>query len=235
MTPPAALSLAAVSHDLKDPLAAIEVALDFALEQEWASDATPGAGTLSLVRRQLTAAHRAAQRMRRLIVSTLDRGTAEDAPETRTPTPVVAAELVTDVVELYGGVARTREVTLSAELAADLPPLLVRADPILRALGNLLGNAVKFTPRGGRVAVRAAASAGAVTLTVADTGPGLPEEALGHVFRRFWQAPETAHLGTGAGLLIVRMLVEDEGGTVGVRATQGRGAEFWMTLPARGS
>ena len=106
MTPPAALSLAAVSHDLKDPLAAIEVALDLALEQEWAGEATPGSATLSLVRRQLTAAHRAAQRMRRLIVSTLDRGAAEESVETRTPTPVVAAELVTEVVELHGGVAR---------------------------------------------------------------------------------------------------------------------------------
>jgi len=202
-TRPSRTTLAAVSHDLKDPLAAIEPALDFAL----------------------------------------DRTTVDPEPEPRAIVPVSAAELVDEVAELYAGVARVCGVTLVVTCDADLPALVVRADPVLRALGNLLGNAIKFTPHGGRVAVRAtratrASRAGAastrpaVTIAVADTGPGIPPDALPHLFRRFWQAPATAHLGTGAGLLIARMLVEDEGGTVGVHSLEGSGAEFSVTLPA---
>jgi len=240
-------SLAAVSHDLKDPLASIEMALDFALEQEWtgdAGDAGAARATMALVRRQLAAAHRAAQRMRRLIVSTLDR--VADAEPEEVPlelladhapaTPAVSAgELLTEIVEQYGAAARARGVTLVHSCDASLPALRVHADAVLRALGNLLGNAVKFTPAGGRVTVGAAATPDGVTITIRDTGPGLPPDARRHLFRRFWQAPATAHLGSGAGLLIARMLVEEEGGTIGFRDAHddaAPGAEFWITLPA---
>src|SRR5207302_10427686 len=124
---------------------------------------------------------------RRLIVATLDRGGAEMEPDGRAVTPVAATELVDEIVELYAGIARARGITLVAECERGLPPLLVSPDPILRALGNLLGNALKCTPRGGHVVVRATASADAVAITVADTGPGVPSEALSKLFRGFWQ------------------------------------------------
>ena len=109
-------------------------------------------------------------------------------------------------------------------------------DRLLQVLWNLLSNAIKFTPAGGRIAVGAAAHAGSVTLSVADTGIGISEEHLPHVFQRFWQA-ETGtsreYAGLGIGLALARHLVEMHGGTIAARSEgPGRGAIFSVTLPA---
>jgi signal transduction histidine kinase len=99
-------------------------------------------------------------------------------------------------------------------------------------LSNLLGNAVKYTPRGGRVIVRAARAGDQLAFEVEDTGPGLSAEAQAHVFERFWQAPETAAQGAGLGLYIARGIVEAHGGRIEVESEPGHGALFRFTLPA---
>jgi PAS domain S-box-containing protein len=109
-------------------------------------------------------------------------------------------------------------------------PAVVDRERILQVLVNLLGNAVKFTPAGGRVVVGAARESGSVRLWVADSGPGVPREHLGHLFQRGWQA-EPRGGGRGLGLYICRLIVEAHGGSIRVDRASGGGAEFMVLLP----
>jgi signal transduction histidine kinase len=109
-------------------------------------------------------------------------------------------------------------------------PAVVDRERILQVLVNLLGNAVKFTPTGGRIVVGAASESGSVRLWVADSGHGVPREHLGHVFERGWQADPKAG-GRGLGLYICRLIVEAHGGTIQVERGSGGGASFVVLLP----
>jgi signal transduction histidine kinase len=111
---------------------------------------------------------------------------------------------------------------------------LVSADRerVLQVLANLIGNALKFTPKGGEIKILANLEPSEVRFTVQDTGPGIPAEHLNHVFDRYWQAKSTAKLGTGLGLSIAKGIVEAHGGRIWVESPPGSGAAFQFTLPA---
>ncbi len=111
----------------------------------------------------------------------------------------------------------------------------VDRDRILQVLSNLLGNALKFTPPGGRVQVEAHAGDAAVIVRVTDTGPGIAADELPHVFDRFWQGAKARRAGAGLGLAIAKGIVEAHGGTIFARSVPGRGATFTFTLPRGGS
>jgi signal transduction histidine kinase len=98
-------------------------------------------------------------------------------------------------------------------------------------IGNLLDNAVKFSPQGGRVEVGLARNGGSVRLSVADQGPGIPEEEREAVFARFYQARGNSHGGTGVGLAVVRGLIELHGGHVELASQVGVGSVFTVVLP----
>jgi signal transduction histidine kinase len=98
--------------------------------------------------------------------------------------------------------------------------------------GNLIGNAIKFTPKGGTIKVSAEPREGGETLfSVADTGPGIPLDDLPHVFDRYWQARKTARLGTGLGLSISKGIVEAHDGRIWAESAPGQGATFFFTIP----
>ena len=101
-------------------------------------------------------------------------------------------------------------------------------------LGNLLTNALKYTPRGGRIWLSAAADPLGVRFAVEDTGAGIAAESLPHVFDRFWHGRRASRPGGGLGLPIVRGIVEAHGGTVDVRSTIGEGSWFSFTIPIAG-
>src|SRR5262249_35574559 len=108
----------------------------------------------------------------------------------------------------------------------------VDAGQLGRALDNLLDNALRYTPRGGRVALAASAQDGKVTLAVSDSGPGIAPQYLPHIFERFFRVPGQSEGGTGLGLAIVREVATAHGGSATCESRPGEGATFRLTLPA---
>jgi signal transduction histidine kinase len=127
--------------------------------------------------------------------------------------------------------AESLGLALATEIANDIPPISVDRERIVRVLGNLLGNAIKFTRHGGRVCVLANPAGDFVQLSVADTGDGIPPENLERIFERYWQAERGSRGGVGLGLAIVRGIIEAHGGAVGVESRVGEGSTFRFTIP----
>ena len=151
------------------------------------------------------------------------------------PEPLDAADLVEQVAGAHRAAAAVAGVTITAEVTA---PVRIEADPgrLRQALGNLVGNALRYTPAGGSVtlAVFAADDDGHATITVADTGGGIAAEHLPRIFDRFYRADASRSRetgGSGLGLSITRYLIEAHGGTIDARSTEGAGSTFTIRLP----
>lgn len=131
-------------------------------------------------------------------------------------------------------VARTRDIRFRAELGPDAPPFLVADPDVLRAdvLGNLIGNALKFTPAGGEIDVVFRGDGDRLIVEVVDNGPGIPDDHVEHIFEKYWQG-RGARGGAGLGLAIARAAVEAHGGRIDVRSRVGRGTRFRIMLPVR--
>lgn len=216
-----------VSHDLKNPLSTISMAASFLLE-----DVIPDDESRVVERKQLAAVQRAAERMFRLIHDLLDVTAIEGGRISlgrRRVQPV--QPLIDDALDLLRPLSSAKKIELVTEIPESLPMVNVDRDRLLQVFSNLGGNAMKFTPDGGRVTITVRVADDALQFTLSDTGPGIDEASLPHVFDRFWQAKTTAHLGTGLGLAIAKGIVEAHGGEIGVRSKVGEGTEFEFTIP----
>jgi signal transduction histidine kinase len=135
--------------------------------------------------------------------------------------------------------AMQRDISFSVEHRDGLPDKVVwDEDRINEVLGNLLSNAFKFTPRGGKVALSVQRSDDKLVVTVNDTGAGISPEQLPHIFDKFYQADNQAQAatkGTGLGLAIAKEVVEAHGGQISVESTVGEGTTFVVTLPVEAS
>ena len=145
--------------------------------------------------------------------------------------PVDPAVLVREAVELNASLASDRRITLRAEAGDELPDIRADRDRLLQVLANLIGNAIKFTPRRGTIVVRVACDGEACRFSVADSGPGIPPEELPRLFEAFWQAQRGTVEGTGLGLAIARGIVEGHHGRIWVESTLGSGSTFLFTVP----
>lgn len=215
-----------VAHELRTPLSNIRGWLEAA--QDGLADPDP-AFVSSLLEEAVLLQH---------IIDDLQDLAAADAGVLRLhPGSVEARELLGQVAAAHQARAENAGVTLA--VAATAPDLALRADPVRlrQAVGNLVSNAVRHTPEGGRVTLRAYASEegeGTVLVEVTDTGSGIPPEDLPHVFDRFWRAEKSRSRrtgGSGLGLAIVRKLVEAHGGTVDATSVEGEGSTFVLRLP----
>jgi two-component system phosphate regulon sensor histidine kinase PhoR len=177
---------------------------------------------------------RNARRLENLVEDLLQLSRIESREFRLTLEPVELPSTVSHVLSLYRERAEQKRITLSTELASELPPIRADRRALEQVCVNLIDNALKYCPEGARVTVRAAADGNMVRVAFADNGPGIEQKHLPHLFERFYRvdAGRSRELGgTGLGLSIVKHLVEAMGGTVGVDSTMGKGTIFTFTLP----
>jgi len=218
--------VANVSHELKTPLTSIQGFAQAILD-----------GTASTAQEQKQSAQvifGEASRMYRMVLNLLDlaRLDAGIADLQRAPVDLVA--LLHGVGERFEPQARQAGVGLEVR-AAGLPAITGDGDRLAQVFNNLVDNALKYTPAGGRVSVGTLLAGDAVEITVADTGAGIPSESLAHIFERFYQVDPSrtggVHHGAGLGLAIVGEIVRAHGGKISVRSIVGQGSEFIIRLP----
>ena len=218
--------MAFVSHDLRDPLASIQMTLSYLLE-----DLVPDDAAHKRERRQLNAMHRSAERMHRLIRDLLNVAAIEAGQLAVTQSPLPVCDLLTDALDLLRPLAAAKRITLALDASPTLPAVAADHDRVMQVLSNLGSNAVKFTPEGGRVEIRATIRDASVEFEVHDSGPGIAADDLPHVFDRFWQAKNARRAGAGLGLAIAKGIVEAHHGRIGAESELGRGSRFTFTLP----
>jgi signal transduction histidine kinase len=129
--------------------------------------------------------------------------------------------------------AKQRSITLRVDAVSASVMAYVDRERVLRVLGNLLGNAIKFSPRNTRVSIKVKSDAQFVNIAIHDAGPGIPEERLTGLFDNFWQSQKTAEQGAGVGLAVVKTIVEAHGGKVRAENNSTGGCIFTITLPRR--
>lgn len=212
--------LGVVAHDLRNPLSLIVTSTEL-LEENLESE-----------RRQqiLQIAKRAGRQMNRLIGDLLDTVQMQSGKLSMDVEDLPVAVILGQADETFQPRAANRHILLTV-----IPPesdVFVRADPlrVQQVLGNLIGNALKFTPVDGYITVRAVTGDTEVTFHVTDSGPGMSPEQLPHLFEQFWQARHDKR-GVGLGLTIAKGIVDAHGGRIWCESTVGSGSTFSFTLP----
>jgi signal transduction histidine kinase len=214
--------LGVVAHDLRIPLNLIAETTHLLLEEELP------AGSRRVLFGVTT---RAVKQMNSLISDLLDTVRLEAGRLSLDLEDVSVEEIVFQAEETFRPIAYQRGIHL--EIVPPETDTALRADPlrVSQIVGNLMGNALKFTPAQGHVTLRAAPNGALVVFDVVDDGPGIPPAHVEHLFERFWQARQSYHRGVGLGLAIAKGLVEAHGGTMSVRSAVGAGSTFSFTLP----
>jgi PAS domain S-box-containing protein len=215
--------IAIVSHDLRNPLSVITMSAAL-LPAAIVPDATGRAVKL------VETITRSADRMKRLISDLLDVASIDGGGLVVQVEPHDASGLLHDAVEMLLPVAADKSILLDAR---DVPSgLQVMADKerVLQVLSNLVGNAIKFTSEGGSISVGAQVDGASIRFSVADTGRGISEEQMPHLFDRYWQAKKDGRLGIGLGLSIAKGIVEAHGGKIWAESVLGKGTTFRFTL-----
>ena len=215
--------LAIVSHDLRNPLHTVMLASSLLQTSEKIAAED---------REQLEIIDISAKRMQRLIEDLLDVTRLEGGKQLPIePAPLDVESLFGETYELFKSQAATTTITLQYHVGEGAGPVYADRHRVLQVLSNLIGNAMKFTPPGGIITYRAEPHGTTVQITVADNGPGIPNENLGDIFNPYWQAKRTARLGAGLGLPIAKGIVESHGGRIWVESEPGAGTRFHFTLP----
>jgi PAS domain S-box-containing protein len=215
--------LAVVSHDLRSPLSAIVLSTHLLLSTTPASED-------SGARKRLEIIGRAAMRMERLIKDLLTFATINAGAFVLDPQPTDLAALIEEAIAGLGPLAAPSGIRIEASVSPGLPSVLCDRERVLQVFSNLIGNALKFSRKGGTITVVAEEHGEEVRVAVSDTGRGIPKEALPRVFDRYWKS-ESGGQGVGLGLSIVKAIVEAHRGHVEVASVEGEGSTFWFTLP----
>src|SRR5688500_18701722 len=217
-----------VSHDLRNPASAVKMLAGSILSEAEARALPPD------VAERIEIMQQAAVQIDTLIQDLLDITRLEAGRLTVSPADVAPIPLVEAALYALRALVESGGVELVTTFDEDLP--MVHADPerVTQLLSNLVGNALKFTPAGGRVEVRVQPREEGVLVSVSDTGEGIAADQLPHVFERFYQvsgARTGARHGAGLGLPIARGIVEAHGGTIWIESVAGRGTTVRFTLP----
>jgi signal transduction histidine kinase len=217
--------LSVVAHDLRNPLNTIFMGSSSMIDDIVDAESTVGR-TARIVKR-------AAERMNRLIQDLLDIRRTESGTLSIDAKSESVAAMMSEAMEMLKPLATTASLELRAEIAEHVSTIFADSARLLQVLSNLVGNAIKFTPRGGSITVRAEPLGDEVRFVVSDTGPGIPPDQLPHIFGRFWQANRKDRRGIGLGLAIAKGIVEVHGGRIWVESTLGAGSNFYFTIPTQ--
>jgi heavy metal sensor kinase len=215
-----------VSHELRTPITAIRGQLEVALFT---------AKTTEQYRDAIVNALQDIDRLSQIVRALLLLSQAESGQLVLQKSRVDLSKVVADIVEQFQIPAEAEAVKLEAEMPRECPAEVDRMQ-IERMITNLLSNAIKFTPEGGDVRVKLKRLPAAAEIVVEDTGRGIPNEYLPHIFDRFYRVPGSGTApgpdqGLGLGLSFVSWIVKAHHGTVGVESTPGRGTRFTVVLP----
>jgi two-component system phosphate regulon sensor histidine kinase PhoR len=146
--------------------------------------------------------------------------------------PVNLNALIRDTILRLGTQAERQQLTVTMEPALGLPPVSADKEMVGEVVTNILQNAIKFTPPGGKVKVHTGVEGGEVVVSISDTGIGIGPEDLPHIFERFYKADKARNsAGTGLGLAIARHIIQVHGGRIWVESEPGKGSTFIFTLP----
>jgi two-component system sensor histidine kinase GlrK len=217
-----------MAHELRMPLASIKEGTNLLLR---------GIGEELKERRKevLTIIAEESNHLIDLVNSLLDLSKMEAGIITLNLKPSDMRRLINKAASGMEPLAMAKSVSIKMEVPSDLPDVKVDQERILQVLRNLIGNAVKFTPPGGRITISAQAVEKGMRVSVADTGPGIPKEDLDAIFDKFQQAALLSYskiMGTGMGLAIVKHIISAHGGKVWVESKIGQGSTFIFSLPA---
>ena len=219
--------VANVSHELRTPLAAIKGYLETLAEE--------GVDNPEQTKEFLEISKKHADRMENIVRDLLQLSRIESGLDPIRPAHIPLREAVEKNLLLLKPLAEKKGQTLSVALP---PGAALRADPekLNQVLINLLDNAVKYTPEGGKIDIRASEDEAQVTLEIQDNGVGVPKEDIHRIFERFYRVDRTRSRelgGTGLGLSIVKHIMEAHGGTVSVESEIGKGSRFILVFPKR--
>jgi PAS domain S-box-containing protein len=218
--------LAVVAHDLRNPLGTILMQAN--LVRRRLNDPEGRA------RKASDRIERAAERMSRLVQDLLDVTRVEAGQLALERAPLRTGDVIGEAVDTQKGLAGESAIELLLDLGDSTAEAFADRHRMLQVFENLIGNAIKFTPSGGSVTVGSIPQDGSVLCYVRDTGRGIPEDQLPHLFDRFWQARrnrENNRGGAGLGLAIVKGIVEAHGGRIWVESTAAEGTTFYFTIP----
>lgn len=221
--------LALAAHELRTPLTSIHGFLSYLLQGSAGAFSAPQMECLNLIKK-------ASDRLRRLVSDLLDITRIELGQMQMKMSRENPGALMREELELMSEEIARKEILCEESIESGLPEVVCDRDRIKEVLDNLLSNALKYTPRGGRIQVGAsAAAAGGVKLTVRDTGIGIKPEHHERIFEPFEHLRQSGLEGetsTGLGLSFVKQIVEAHGGSVMVASEEGKGALFTVVLPA---
>ncbi len=217
--------IADVAHELRTPLSVLQGNLNAMLD-----------GLYPLDMQEIATLYDQTRLLTRLVDDLHELAQAEAGQLPLHLTAVAAEALIWATATRFNTVADTQGITIEVSVPALLPPVQADPDRMTQVLQNLISNALRHTPTGGRIAIVAVVEASdrRVRFSVNDTGEGIAAEDLPHIFERFYRADKSrarSRGGAGLGLTIAQTLVEAMGGTIGVASTLGQGSSFWFTLP----
>ena len=216
--------ISTVSHQLKSPLTSLRMAVHLLLEERL-GPLTPKQAEL------LVAAREDSDRLHNILNNLLDISRIESGKVEMNFRKISPRSLVFEAIEPFQMDFKDRGVTLGTEIPDDLPEVWADTARMNHVFANLLSNALRYTPPGGKVTVLGKADEGWVQFSVSDTGKGIPSQYLPRIFEQFFQVPDQgAQTGAGLGLAIVKEIVEAHGGTIKVESRLGEGSTFTFTL-----
>jgi NtrC-family two-component system sensor histidine kinase KinB len=216
--------VATVAHEFRTPLTSLRMAIHLLAEGV--------VGPLTEKQADLLfAAREDAERLLGIVDELLDLSRIQAGRLELNRRSLPLESLVGSTVDAHRAQAAERKVQIEVAIPPDAGELSVDGDRLILVFDNLLANALRFSPEGGRVAVRVLPRAGAVRFEVSDAGPGVAPEIRDAVFQKFFRAPGAPPGGAGLGLFIAREIVAAHGGAIGVESEPGRGATFWFEIP----